>query len=301
MTAGAIINNALTVDVEDWIQSVHDVTAALTDRFVRNTHKVLGLLAERGVSATFFVLGLAAEKSPTLVREIHDAGHEVQSHGYGHRLIHTQSPAEFREDVTRSKRLLEDLLGVPITGYRGPAFSITERTRWSLDILAEEGFRYDSSIFPIAMPRYGISGTPREPHVVTTSSGRTLIEVPVCCLRVAGIRIPAGGGGYLRLWPYSVTSAAVRQMNAEGKAAVLYIHPYEFAPNEVSELGVRISHRRRLHQSLGRSGIPGKIGRLLGEFSFGTIGQVLSAWSSRKPSTTSEASSIKTHNPLAVA
>ena len=265
------IQNILTIDVEDWIQSVHDVTAALTDRFVRNTHIILSLLAEHDVRATFFVLGLAAEKSPQLVREIHAAGHEVQSHGFGHRLIHTQTPAEFRTDVVKSKQLLEDIIGAPITGYRAPAFSINLRTLWALDVLAEAGFRYDSSIFPIRTRRYGIAGAPLTPHLLTTPGGHRLMEIPVCCWKLAGLRVPTGGGGYLRMWPYSVTRAAVRGMNAAGHPAVLYIHPYELAPKEIDELGVEIPWRTRLHQGLGRQGVARKIVRLLNEFRFATI------------------------------
>ena len=267
--------NALTIDVEDWIQSVYDVTAALTDRFVRNTQAVLELLAAHDVRATFFVLGLAAEKSPGLVREICGAGHEVQSHGYGHRLIHTQTVAEFREDVVRSKRLLEDITGNAVTGYRAPAFSITQRTLWALDVLVETGFRYDSSIFPVRMRRYGIGGTPRSPCRAITPRGCELTEVPVCCLQIGGTRFPAGGGGYLRMWPYAVTRAAVRQLNGAGEPAVLYIHPYEFAAEELQELGIRIPWRMRVHQGLGRRGVSKKVARLLGEFRFGTVGDVL--------------------------
>ena len=275
----APIGNVLTIDVEDWIQSVHDVTAALTDRFIRNTHIVLSLLAEHDVRATFFVLGLAAEKSPQLVRKIHAAGHEVQSHGYGHRLIHTQTPVEFRADVVKSKRLLEDIIGAPVIGYRAPAFSITSRTLWALDVLTEAGFQYDSSIFPMRTRRYGIAGTPLTPHLLTTPSGHQLIEVPVCFWNLAGLRIPTGGGGYLRMWPYTVMRATVRRMNAAGHPAVLYMHPYELAPRELDELGVHIPWRTRLHQGLGRRGVAKKIARLLNEFRFQTIRHVLAGQS----------------------
>ncbi len=267
----AFVKNVLTIDVEDWIQSVHDVTAALTDRFIRNTHIILSLLAEHDVHATFFVLGLAAEKAPQLVREIHAAGHEVQSHGFGHRLIHTQTPGEFRTDIVKSKRLLEDIIGAPVSGYRAPAFSITSQTLWALDILSEVGFRYDSSVFPMRMRRYGIAGAPLTPHLLTTPGGHRLTEIPVCCFRFAGLRIPAGGGGYLRAWPYAVTRAAVRGMNRAGHPAVLYIHPYELAPTELDELDVYIPWTTRLHQGLGRRGIATRIVHLMNEFRFGTI------------------------------
>jgi len=269
------ITNALTIDVEDWIQSVYDVDAPLTECFVRNTNTLLELLAAHDVRATFFVLGLAAEKAPELVRAIHAAGHEVQSHGYGHRLIHTQTPAQFREDVRKSKQLLEDLIGEPITGYRAPAFSITRRTLWALDELVNVGFRYDSSIFPVRMRRYGISGLPRTPYRIATPGGNSLIEFPVCSLKLGPCHLPAGGGGYFRTAPYWYSRAAIRRMNHSGDPAVLYLHPYELAPNEWSELSQPIPLRTRFQQGLGRGSITEKLRRLLSEFQFAALGELI--------------------------
>ena len=171
MTVATRMLNSISIDVEDWLQSVVDPNLPLTDRFCRNTHRILDTLAGFGVRATFFVLGLAAEKAPNLIREIREAGHEVQSHGYGHRLVHTLSAEQFRADVERSKKLLEDITGSPITGYRAPAFTITLDTLWALDVLVECGFRYDSSVFPVPMRRYGIEGAPHYVHRLKTPHG----------------------------------------------------------------------------------------------------------------------------------
>ncbi len=267
--------NALTFDVEDWIQSVYNVDAPLTDCFIRNTHAVLELLAVHNVRATFFVLGLAAEKSPELVRAIHAAGHEIQSHGHGHRLIHTQTRAQFREDIRRSKALLEDLITRPITGYRAPAFSITCRTVWALDELANAGFEYDSSIFPMRLRRYGISGTPRTPYRLQTPSGAQLLEIPVCTMQLGPLRLPAAGGGYLRLAPAWFVELAIARMNQQGHPAVLYMHPYELAPHEFSQLLTSIPWRIRFQQGLGRSTVAAKLSRLATEIPFGTIREML--------------------------
>jgi polysaccharide deacetylase family protein (PEP-CTERM system associated) len=271
--------NGLTVDVEDWIQSVFDPSTPLTDCFVRNTYRVLEMLASHEVRGTFFVLGLAAEKSPDLVRAIHSAGHEVQSHGYGHRPVHTLTPRQFREDLKRSKALLEDLSGQAVVGYRAPAFSITLRNLWAFDCLVECGFTYDSSVFPVRTRRYGIAGVPRFPHRVRTPGGNTLLEIPVASYRCLGRTLPLGGG-YCRLFPYPVIRRAVSQISFAGHPAAIYLHPYEFNPTEIAELSDSIPPLLRVHQTLGRRGIPGKISRLLQEFRFGPLQDVIASLSS---------------------
>jgi polysaccharide deacetylase family protein (PEP-CTERM system associated) len=269
--------NAITIDVEDWLQSTVDSRLPLTDHFYANTHKVLAALADRQTRGTFFVLGLAAEQAPGLVREIQAAGHEVQSHGYGHELLHELTPAQFRADLERSKKLLEDITGREICGYRAPAFTITRRTLWALDVLAETGFRYDSSVFPLRTPRYGIEGAPYYPHLLRTPAGHEIREFPVASYRCAGRRIPIGGGGYVRLFPYFVLQRGIRQLNAEHRAATIYMHPYEYNPGEFQELDQSISWKMRLHQGLGRGRFPRRIDRLLAEFRFGPICDVLAS------------------------
>ena len=267
--------NAISVDVEDWLQSTVDPNLPLTDRFFASTHRVLEAFAAHDVRGTFFVLGLAAEKAPNLVREIQQAGHEVQSHGYGHRLVHTLTPGQFREDLSRSKKLLEDITGQPIVGYRAPAFTITLRNLWALDALVECGYEYDSSVFPLETGRYGIDGAPWYPHRLRTPAGYELLELPVASYRLLGRTFPAGGGGYVRLLPYAVIRRAVRQINRAGHSVVIYMHPYEYDPIEFRELGHPISFKQRLHQGLGRRGFPRKIDRLLAEFSFGSIRRII--------------------------
>ncbi len=267
--------NAITVDVEDWVQSVLDPNSPLTDRFVHNTHTILELFSRFDVKATFFVLGLAAKKAPQLVRDIQRAGHEIQSHGYGHQLITKQTSDAFREDVTRSKKLLEDITGQRVTGYRAPAFSVVEKTMWALDVLLDCEFEYDSSIFPLEMKRYGIDGTPCRPHRVTAPSGREILEIPVAAGRMWGIKTPVGGGGYIRLLPYSLIRSGLRKINRFDQPFTLYMHPYEFAPNELNELPQRIPLKLKWHQGLGRSGFAGKIERLLADFQFNTVSHII--------------------------
>jgi polysaccharide deacetylase family protein (PEP-CTERM system associated) len=267
--------NAITIDVEDWLQSTVDPHLPLTDRFHANTRKVLVALAARQTRGTFFVLGLAAEQAPELVREIQAAGHEVQSHGYGHELLHRLTPAQFRADLERSKKLLEDITGREIYGYRAPAFTITRQTLWALDVLAETGFRYDSSIFPLRTPRYGIAGAPYYPHLLRTPAGHELKEFPVASYRLAGRRIPVGGGGYFRLFPYFVLRRGIRQLNAENRSATIYMHPYEYNPGEFAQLDQAIGWKLRLHQGLGRRRFPRRVDRLLADFRFGRIQDVI--------------------------
>jgi len=269
--------NAITVDVEDWVQSVFDPNLGLTDRFVQNTQRILELFDAQKIRATFFVLGLAAEKSPQLVREIHNAGHEIQCHGYGHRLIFNQTPQQFREDVTRSKKLLEDITGQPIRGYRAPAFSITEKTLWALDVLVDCGFEYDSSIFPMKMKRYGMDGVPTYPHRLKTPSGREIVEIPVATCRWLGRNWPIGGGGYFRLLPYPILQRGIQRINRSGQPATIYMHPYEFAAKELSELPLRIPLKQKLHQGLGRQGFATKIEKLLSDFHFAPIQSMIDA------------------------
>ena len=267
--------NAISVDVEDWVQSVLDPDLPLTDRFTHSTRKILELFAARGVRGTFFVLGLAAEKAPELVREIHQAGHEVQSHGYGHRLIHTLTPDQLRADLERSKKMLEDLTGQPIVGYRAPRFTITLKTLWALDVLVECGFEYDSSIFPLKIRCYGIDGAPWFAHRLKTPSGYELIELPVASYRLGRRTLPIGGGGYFRLFPYEVLRRGLRQINRAGHSAVIYMHPYEYDPVELRELDCRIPWKQRLNQQLGRRRFPRKVDRLLADLPFGTIHDVI--------------------------
>ena len=267
--------HGISVDVEDWYQSTIDPNAGLSDRFERTTDKVLRAFDAAGVKATFFVLGLAAEKAPRLVRAIADAGHEVQSHGYGHAEVFNLSEKAFQQDLARAKALLEDITGTEIYGFRAPSFSLDDRTPWAFDVLAETGHRYDSSIFPIKMSRYGVADYPLEPRLVQTPRGRRIVEAPIACFEWLGRRWPVGGGGYFRLWPYRVLRKAWRQMDRLGRPGIVYMHPYEYDPSEMRSYGSGVSLKTRLHQGLGRKGFPRKVDRLLADFRFGPIREVL--------------------------
>ena len=218
---GRRVKNAFTVDVEDYFQVEGFANAidrgswdGFRTRVKGNTSLLLEMLDQRKVRATFFVLGWVARKHPEIVRQIAAAGHEVASHGMSHRLIYTQAPDEFRQETRDAKALLEDLAQKPVTGYRAATYSITSRSLWALDILCEEGFRYDSSIFPMRHDRYGIPDAEQKPHVLTTPGGARLVEFPISVLRYGGAKIPVAGGGYFRLFPYGLTRWALRKLNA---------------------------------------------------------------------------------------
>ena len=273
------IINAFTVDVEDYYQVSafeRDIDRSrwgqYEQRVVANTHRILEKLDERGVKATFFVLGWVASKDPQLVREIHEAGHEVGSHSFSHELVYHLSPAEFRRDLCRSRDLLEDITGEAVTCYRAPSFSITRRSLWALEILAEEGFRVDSSVYPIYHDRYGIPGSNPHLHQVETSSGR-LWEFPLSVAHVAGLKFPVAGGGYFRLFPLAWTNHCLARINrATGKPFVFYIHPWELDPHQPRIQG-RLSSRIRHY--VGLKGTGRKLRSLAGAFRFGPMCDVI--------------------------
>jgi polysaccharide deacetylase family protein (PEP-CTERM system associated) len=279
----------MTVDVEDYFHANALSAAAPRDRWdsfpsriEANTHRLLDRFAAAGVRVTCFVLGWAAERHPGLVRRIVSDGHELASHGFWHRLIYTQTPDEFREDIRRSKRLLEDLGGVAVAGYRAPSFSVVERSRWALDVLGEEGFTYDSSVFPIRHDTYGIPDAPRHPHVVDLTSGGIsdaarsgpgrIFEVPASTVRVASTNVPVAGGGYFRLLPYGWTRWGIGRVNArEGRPVVFYLHPWEVDPDQ-PRLPVGALSRFRHYRNLDTC--DARLARLLRDFSWAPVRQV---------------------------
>jgi polysaccharide deacetylase family protein (PEP-CTERM system associated) len=234
---------------------------------------LLELLARAGSTATFFCLGWVARRHPRLVRSLVEAGHEVASHGWWHRRVTTISPGQFAYEVRASKALLEDVTGREVLGYRAPSFSIVPGREWALDILLDQGYRYDSSLFPIRRRGYGYPGTPSGPHERALAGG-TLVELPPATLGVLGMRIPAGGGGYLRQFPLAVIRAALRQHARRGIPAMLYIHPWEIDPAQprlpVGPL-TRLRHYRGLDQTTGR------LAALMLEFRFTSAAEYLSA------------------------
>ena len=272
--------NALSFDVEDYFQ-VAALSAAVTRtswdsmprRVEGNTSLLLDILAARNTRATFFVLGWVAEREPQLVRRVAAAGHEIACHGYSHRLVYEQTPAEFREETLRSKALLEDQAQVPVLGYRAASYSITRRSLWALDTLVEAGFVYDSSIFPVRHDIYGIPEAPRAPHLIQREGGR-LLEFPPSTAQLPGVRLPVAGGGYFRIFPYGVTQWAVRRVNAEGLPFNFYLHPWEVDPGQPR---VRTNWLSRFRHYTNLNRCEARLKKLLGEFQFAPVREVLEA------------------------
>jgi len=223
--------HALTIDLEDWHQLFHRrLTGEVvqpTKAVVDATHRLLDLLDEAGVRATFFVLGNVAEAHPDLVREVARRGHELGSHTHSHELIFRMEPDAFKADVERSLAGLQDLTGQPVLGFRAPEFSVSHLRHWCFEVLAELGFRYDSSVFPLPHARYGIPEAPRRPFEIATPSG-TIQEYPLATWDVGRSRLPVAGGSYFRLLPGGLLQRALKDIDAGGRPAVLYFHPYEF-------------------------------------------------------------------------
>ena len=275
------IVNAMSVDVEDYFQvSAFDAAVSRDSwdtresRVCANTDRMLALFAAADIRATFFVLGWVADRFPDLVRRIADAGHEIASHGYHHRLVYDLTPDQFREDIRRAKDVLETISGTLVQGYRAPSFSVTERSLWALDVLIEEGHRYDASIFPVHHDRYGIPGSPRHAHRLERTGG-SIVEAPASTVRLAGVNLPIAGGGYFRLLPYQWTKWGIARVNAvDGEPVVFYIHPWEIDPEQprlpVSRV-TRWRHYRGLDQTVAR------LSQLMKDFRFDTVTASLAA------------------------
>lgn len=275
------VTHAMTVDVEDYfhVAAFFDVIQPQDwdrwpSRVVPNTDRLLELFDNAGVKATFFILGWVAEREPDLVQRIHAAGHEVASHGYSHQFIYRQSPEVFHEETRRSKRILEDLIQAPVNGYRAASYSITRRSLWALDSLAELGFTWDSSIFPTRHDNYGIPGSPEEPYKIITRSGAELTEFPLTTAKVLGQSVPAAGGGYFRQYPYALSRWLFRRASDNGrKPQIFYLHPWEIDPEQPripdASRFSRFRHYTNLHRCMPR------LERMISDFPFGTISQSL--------------------------
>lgn len=263
-----------TVDVEEYFQVSALESAAprarwdtYESRVEGSTREILQLLGEAGATGTFFILGWVAERKPELVRDIAEAGHEIASHGWDHRRIPTQTRAEFRSSVRRSRQLLQEITGRDVVGFRAPSFSIHPGHEWALDVLIEEGYLYDSSLFPVRRPGYGYPNTPRVPYRVRRSGG-DLLEFPPATLRRLGFNIPAGGGAYLRLFPAAVIRSAVRELEKDGHPATLYIHPWEL---DSGQPRMRVSTLTRIRHYGGLRRTRPRLERLLKDFRFTSI------------------------------
>lgn len=255
----------ISIDIEDWQQSTWDRDLPITQRAKRNTVNLLERLDRLGIRTTMFILGKFAETFPEVVREIDNAGHEIGCHGHSHLEIFGQSRDEFTEDISRAKDFLEQTVGKPVNGYRAPDFSIIRESLWALEALAEAGFSYDSSIFPVRHPRYGIPDWPVRPVMVTLQNGMSIREFPIATFTWMGKNLPIGGGGYHRLLPGMIVRWIVRPLLVK-RPFVLYVHPYEFDPDEFREIDLDIPLKTKLHQGLGRKRTGGRFDAFVREF-----------------------------------
>lgn len=266
--------HGLSFDVEEhfqvsafWSDARRQQWDSLESRVENNTRKIAELLATHDMRATFFVLGWVAERHPDLIRLLSKQGHEIASHGYSHELVTAQSPEAFRADIRKAKRILEDITGKPVLGYRAPSFSVTKETLWALKTLVEEEYLYDSSIFPIFHDRYGMPGAEPYCHRLMTDAG-LLWEVPPSTFEAFGLRWPVAGGGYFRLIPYGVLRHFLRRIEQTGHPLVMYLHPWELDPAQPRMEGSLLSrfrHYNNLHKTESR------LLSLLNEFEFGPI------------------------------
>jgi polysaccharide deacetylase family protein (PEP-CTERM system associated) len=283
----AEIVNAFTVDVEDYFQVSafdphvsRDQWADFPCRVVGNTHRILKLLDSYQVRGTFFVLGWVASRFPQLIKDICRGGHEVASHGFWHHLIYTQTPADFRNDLRLSRDTLEQIIGKGITAYRAPSFSITRNSLWALEILVEEGFTVDSSVFPIHHDRYGIPNAQTSIHELSTPAG-SLCEAPPSVASIGGVRLPVGGG-YFRLYPWRLSAACLRQINHRCRRPfIFYVHPWELDPEQPRLRVRKLRSRFRHYVNLGRT--EARLHKLLQTFRLSTLQDVVATSAIQHP------------------
>lgn len=266
----------LTIDVEEYFQVSafepflpRERWADMRSRLEAPMDALLAVLEDHGHRGTFFVLGCVADRHPQLVRRIADSGHEVASHGQSHRRVTALSPRAFREELRTSKAQLEEITGTAVSGFRAPSFSIPPGHEWALDLLLEEGYRYDSSLFPIHRPNYGHPGAATIPHWIPRLAGR-ILEVPPTTMALAGVRLPVAGGAYFRLFPYVLTSRALRSREHEGIPGVVYLHPWELDPDQPR---VAVPPLTRVRHYGGLRRVERRLEQLLREFRFTSIGE----------------------------
>jgi polysaccharide deacetylase family protein (PEP-CTERM system associated) len=271
------IVNAMSVDIEEYFQvGAFERTIsrgdwdAIASRVVSNTSRVIDLYAESSTKATFFILGWVAARHPGLIRRIVDEGHEVASHGYGHDRVTTFTPEQFKSDLQHTKALLEAASGVAVRGYRAPSFSICKDNAWALQVLADEGYAYSSSVAPFGTDHYGWPGFPRFAH--RPVAGSDMIEVPVTTARIAGRLIAAGGGGFFRLLPYGLARWAIRQVNTDQQPAVFYFHPWEVDPDQPRVVGAPLKSKVRHYTNLHI--MQDKLRRVLTDFRWDRLDRV---------------------------
>jgi polysaccharide deacetylase family protein (PEP-CTERM system associated) len=272
------MSHVFSIDLEEWfcVSNFESVISpadwsGLESRVEESTDRILAILDRHDVRATFFVLGWVAERNPGLIRRIADRGHELASHGYAHRLVYEQSPAEFREDLERSLAVLQDATGVRCVGYRAPSFSLRRDLAWAWETLADNGILYDSSVFPVRHDRYGEPDAPRTPYRIRVGD-REIVEFPPSTVRLFGKNLPVAGGGYFRLYPAAITRWAVSALENEGATAVVYLHPWEFDPGHPKP---EVSRSRLIRHRIGLTSVTRKLEDLFGRFRFGTMRDAL--------------------------
>lgn len=274
----ASVRHGLSFDVEEafhalnlWSVTPPETWSELTPRSEEVVERILALLEEHSVKATFFVLGLVAERSPAAVRRIVEAGHELASHGYSHRMAGDLGPEGFEQDVRRARGLLQDLAGAPVEGFRASTFSIGRGTRWALPILARAGHTWDSSVFPVRHDRYGDVDFPHRPVHLDMADAPPLREYPLLTRPALGRRWPAAGGGYLRLLPFGLVDGALRRAERDGEPGVVYLHPWELDPGQPRH---RLGGLRTLRHYHGIERTEERLRRLLGRHAFGPVGAI---------------------------
>ena len=278
------LTNALTIDVEDYFQVSAFAPYIRRNewdtrecRVERNVDRILALLAERDCKATFFTLGWVAERYPQLVRRIVDGGHELASHGYGHQRATDLDRSAFAQDITRAKKLLEDIAGAPVQGYRAPSFSIGSGNLWAFDSLAQAGYQYSSSIYPIKHDHYGMPDSPRFAYRLACG----LLEIPVTTLRMMSRNLPSSGGGYFRLLPYSLSRWMIRRINqVDRESAIFYFHPWEIDVDQPRVQGIDFKTRFRHYVNIPR--MESRLQSLLADFRWGRMDQIFLAGATAK-------------------
>ena len=273
------ITNALTIDVEDYFQVSAFAPYIRRDewdtrecRVERNVERILAMLAQRDCKATFFTLGWVAERYPQLVRRIVDGGHELASHGYGHQRATDLDRKAFAQDITRAKKLLEDIAGIEVLGYRAPSFSIGSSNLWAFDSLAQAGYQYSSSIYPIKHDHYGMPDSPRFAYRLACG----LLEIPVTTLRMMSRNLPSSGGGYFRLLPYGISRWMIQRINqVDRESAIFYFHPWEIDVDQPRVEGIDLKSRFRHYVNIPR--MESKLQSLLADFRWGRMDQIFLA------------------------
>lgn len=268
--------NALTIDLEDWYQGLTSTSQRIDrwpgyeQRIVANTERLLALLSLAGVKATFFILGYIADHLPDLVQKVAADGHEIALHSYHHQRVHLMTPAQFRADVSRGLEAVQRSSGKIIQGYRAPMFSVNGSSTWVFNELSDLGFRYDSSVFPIHNFYYGIPGASRFPHHPIKNN--PFMEFPLSTIRFLHLTWPIAGGFYGRVLPYAILRAGIHQLNHQGQPAIMYFHPWEF---DVQQRYRQVTLRESITHYYGRPGLKRKLTRLLQDFEFGTLSNLL--------------------------